>query len=217
MQITHESLLNSDLEPTEQQAQRLRQLGGCDLLCLENGLAETKRILDAGETAFAFELNRMSPVGRNPKWQTFWPRHIPTTSSRAKDLSAMARGCAALIRNSPPRHPYSSQKVRQPRRYPVRQLRQVLPPVAGRAGRRLQGWREGFQSSPSQLMVSKNCAKRRHWSAGYWYMVFQVEQETLEPIHPGSPAFNGRECRWGSPVVNPVRFTNACLSPFNMF
>ncbi|QQA60905.1 helix-turn-helix domain-containing protein [Aeromonas caviae] len=37
------------LEPTEQQAQRLRQLGGCARYVWNHGLAETKRILDAGE------------------------------------------------------------------------------------------------------------------------------------------------------------------------
>ncbi|MCR3895516.1 helix-turn-helix domain-containing protein [Aeromonas caviae] len=48
------------LEPTEQQAQRLRQLGGCARYVWNHGLAETKRILDAGEKLpSAFELNRM--------------------------------------------------------------------------------------------------------------------------------------------------------------
>ena len=37
------------LEPTGQQAQRLRQLGGCARYVWNHGLAETKRILDAGE------------------------------------------------------------------------------------------------------------------------------------------------------------------------
>ncbi|MFM4897885.1 MULTISPECIES: helix-turn-helix domain-containing protein, partial [Aeromonas] len=47
------------LEPTAQQAQRLRQLGGCARYVWNHGLAETKRILDAGEKLpSAFELNR---------------------------------------------------------------------------------------------------------------------------------------------------------------
>ncbi|QSO23886.1 helix-turn-helix domain-containing protein [Aeromonas caviae] len=115
------------LEPTEQQAQRLRQLGGCARYVWNHGLAETKRILDAGEKLpSAFELNRMLTSWKKDQKWPFWPRHIPTTSSRSSRI-CMARGCAALIRNSPPRHPYSRKK-RQPRRYPVRQLRQVLPP-----------------------------------------------------------------------------------------
>ncbi|QQA60951.1 helix-turn-helix domain-containing protein [Aeromonas caviae] len=91
------------LEPTEQQAQRLRQLGGCARYVWNHGLAETKRILDAGEKL-------PSPVGRKTQKWPFWPRHIPTTSSRSSRI-CMARGCAALIRNSPPRHPYSRKKA----------------------------------------------------------------------------------------------------------
>ena len=47
------------LEPTEQQAQRLRQLGSCARYVWNHGLAKPNAFWMLAKTAFAFELNRM--------------------------------------------------------------------------------------------------------------------------------------------------------------
>ena len=62
---------------------------------------------------------------KDPEMAFLAEAYTDNLQQKLKDLHGAWMRC--FDRNSPPRHPYSKKK-RQPRRYPVRQLRQVLPP-----------------------------------------------------------------------------------------
>ncbi len=83
------------LEPTEQQAQRLRQLGGCARYVWNHGLAETKRILDAGEKLpSAFELNRMlTSWKKDPEMAFLAEAYTDNLQQKLKDLHGAWMRC----------------------------------------------------------------------------------------------------------------------------
>ena len=87
------------LEPTEQQAQRLRQLGGCARYVWNHGLAETKRILDAGEKLpSAFELNRMlTSWKKDPEMAFLAEAYTDNLQQKLKDLGHDLRHRACAI------------------------------------------------------------------------------------------------------------------------
>ena len=83
------------LEPTAQQAQRLRQLGGCARYVWNHGLAETKRILDAGEKLpSAFELNRMlTSWKKDPEMAFLAEAYTDNLQQKLKDLHGAWMRC----------------------------------------------------------------------------------------------------------------------------
>ncbi|MCJ7929482.1 helix-turn-helix domain-containing protein, partial [Aeromonas sp. LsrichE-8G] len=83
------------LEPTAQQAQRLRQLGGCARYVWNHGLAETKRILDAGEKLpSAFELNRMlTSWKKDPEMAFLTEAYTDNLQQKLKDLHGAWMRC----------------------------------------------------------------------------------------------------------------------------
>ena len=99
------------LEPTAQQAQRLRQLGGCARYVWNHGLAETKRILDAGEKLpSAFELNRMlTSWKKDPEMAFLTEAYTDNLQQKLKDLHGAWMRC--FDKNSPPRLPFSRRKA----------------------------------------------------------------------------------------------------------
>ncbi len=168
------------LEPTEQQAQRLRQLGGCARYVWNHGLAETKRILDAGEKLpSAFELNRMlTSWKKDPEMAFLAEAYTDNLQQKLKDLHGAWMRCfdKKLAAKAP------VFKKKSDNRDAIR-----------------------FVNFDKYCRLEKGRVKIKNatvsQAAGHWYISFQVEQETLEPIHPSGSA----RCLSPSTASKPIR------------
>lgn len=83
------------LEPTPQQAQRLRQLCGCARFVWNYGLAETRRIPDSGgKLPSAFELNRMLTNWKKmPEHAFLQEAYTDNLQQKLKDLHEAWKRC----------------------------------------------------------------------------------------------------------------------------
>lgn len=83
------------LEPTEQQAQRLRQLGGCARYVWNHGLVETKRILDSGDKLPSyFDLSRMlTRWKKDPEMAFLAEAYTDNLQQKLKDLHGAWMRC----------------------------------------------------------------------------------------------------------------------------
>ena len=170
------------LEPTEQQAQRLRQLGGCARYVWNHGLVETKRILDSGDKLPSyFDLSRMLTRWKNdPEMAFLAEAYTDNLQQKLKDLHGAWMRCfdKKLAAKAPVFKKKSDNRdsirfVNFDKYCRLEKGRVKLP--SGLA------WVKFRQSRPVEGKI-KNATVSQ--SAGHWYISFQVEQELPEPAHP---------------------------------
>jgi len=170
------------LEPTAQQAQRLRQLCGCARFVWNYGLAETKRILDAGEMLpSAFELNKMLTRWKKvPEMAFLADAYTDNLQQKLKDLHGAWMRCfdKQLAAKAPLFKKKSDNRdsirfVNFDKYCSLAKGRVKLP--AGLA------WVKFRQSRQVDGKI-KNATVSQ--AAGHWYISFQVEQAIADPTHP---------------------------------
>ncbi|RCE11511.1 RNA-guided endonuclease InsQ/TnpB family protein, partial [Aeromonas caviae] len=153
------------------------QLGGCARYVWNHGLAETKRILDAGEKLpSAFELNRMlTSWKKDPEMAFLTEAYTDNLQQKLKDLHGAWMRCfdKKLAAKAPVFKKKSDNRdsirfVNFDKYCRLEKGRVKLP--AGLA------WVKFRQSQPVEGKI-KNATVSQ--AAGHWYISFQVEQETL--------------------------------------
>lgn len=172
------------LEPTGQQAQRLRQLCGCARFVWNYALAETLSILDAGgKIPSAFELNKMLTNWKKlPELAFLFEGNAATLQQKLKDLRTAWDRC--FDKKLPAENPVFKKKTKgqdsiripQFEKYCRLEHRRVKLPSG-------LGWVKFRQSRKVHGLI-KNCTISQH--AGDWYISFQVEIEVEQPAHPST-------------------------------
>lgn len=174
------------LEPTDQQAQRLRQLCGCARFVWNYALAETLSILDTGgKIPSAFELNKMLTNWKKlPDLAFLSEGYTDNLQQKLKDLHAAWKRCfdksLAAARPVFKKKSKGSDSIRfvNFNKYCELDNHRVKLPSA-------LGWVK-FRQSRKVDGVIKNCTISQH--AGHWYVSFQVEQIVAKPAHASTSA-----------------------------
>ena len=174
------------LEPTDVQAQRLRQMCGCARFVWNYGLAETQRILDAGQKLpTAFELNKMLTAWKGlPDLAFLSEAYTDNLQQKLKDLHGAWKRCfdKRLAAEKPvfKRKSKGNDSIRFVNfdKYCQLDRRRVKLPSG-------LGWVKFRQSRAVEGRI-KNATVSQH--AGGWYISFQVEIEVDQPAHPSTSA-----------------------------
>lgn len=174
------------LEPTDRQAQRLRQLCGCARFVWNYALAETLSILDAGgKIPSYFDLSKMLTDWKKLSDLAFLAEgYTDNLQQKLKDLrGAWKRFFDKSLAAEKPVFKKKSKGNDSIRfvnfnKYCELDYRRVKLPSA-------LGWVK-FRQSRKVDGVIKNCTISQH--AGHWYVSFQVEQIVAEPAHTSTSA-----------------------------
>lgn len=174
------------LEPTDRQAQRLRQLCGCARFVWNYALAETLSILDAGgKIPSYFDLSKMLTNWKKLSDLAFLAEgYTDNLQQKLKDLrGAWKRFFDKSLAAEKPVFKKKSKGNDSIRfvnfnKYCELDYRRVKLPSA-------LGWVK-FRQSRKVDGVIKNCTISQH--AGHWYVSFQVEQIVAEPAHTSTSA-----------------------------
>nr|UVD61990.1 putative transposase [Citrobacter freundii] len=186
MQMLIQKAYKYRLEPTDQQAQRLRQLCGCARFVWNYALAETLSILDAGgKIPSAFDLNKMLTTWKKlPDLDFLAEGYTDNLQQKLKDLHAAWKRCfdksLAAARPVFKKKSKGNDSIRfvNFNKYCELDNRRVKLPSG-------LGWVK-FRQSRKVDGVIKNCTISQH--AGHWYISFQVEQIVAEPAHTSTSA-----------------------------
>lgn len=174
------------LEPTVQQAQRLRQLCGCARFVWNYALAETLSILGAGgKIPSAFELNKMlTGWKKQPDLKFLSEGYTNNLQQKLKDLHAAWKRCfdksltaAKPVFKKKSKGNDSIRFVNFNKYCELDSWRVKLPSGLG--------WVK-FRQSRKVDGVIKNCTISQH--VGNWYVSFQVEQTVADPVHTSTSA-----------------------------
>lgn len=174
------------LEPTDRQAQRLRQLCGCARFVWNYALAETLSILDAGgKIPSYFDLSKMLTDWKKLSDLAFLAEgYTDNLQQKLKDLRGAWKRCfdKSLAAEKPvfKKKSKGNDSIRfvNFNKYCELDYRRVKLPSA-------LGWVK-FRQSRKVDGVIKNCTISQH--AGHWYVSFQVEQIVAEPAHTSTSA-----------------------------
>lgn len=174
------------LEPTDVQAQRLRQMCGCARFVWNYGLAETQRILDAGQKlpSYAELCKMLTAVKGMPETAFLSEGYTDNLQQKLKDLHGAWKRCfdKRLAAEKPvfKRKSKGNDSIRFVNFDKYCQLdrkRVKLPSELG--------WVKFRQSRAVEGKI-KNATVSQH--AGGWYISFQVEIEVDQPVHPSTSA-----------------------------
>ncbi len=174
------------LNPTDAQAQRLRQMYGCARFVWNYALAETQRILEAGQKLpSAFELNKMLTGWKKlPELAFLSDAYTDNLQQKLKDLHGAWERCfdKKLAAKAPvfkhKSHGNDSVRFVNFDKYCQLQHRRVKLPSG-------LGW-VTFRQSRAVVGKIKNATVSQH--AGGWYISFQVEMVVEQPAHPSTSA-----------------------------
>ena len=174
------------LNPTDAQAQRLRQMCGCARFVWNYALAETQRILEAGQKLpSAFELNKMLTGWKKlPELAFLSDAYTDNLQQKLKDLhGAWKRSFDKKLAAKAPvfkRKSHGNDSVRFVNfdKYCQLEYRRVKLPSG-------LGW-VTFRQSRAVVGKIKNATVSHH--AGGWYISFQVELVVEQPAHPSTSA-----------------------------
>lgn len=174
------------LEPTDVQAQRLRQMCGCARFVWNYGLAETQRILDAGQKLPSYaELCKMLTVVKGmPETAFLSEGYTDNLQQKLKDLHGAWKRCfdKRLSAEKPvfKRKSKGNDSIRFVNfdKYCQLDRKRVKLPSG-------LGWVKFRQSRAVEGKI-KNATVSQH--AGGWYISFQVEIEVEQPAHPSTSA-----------------------------
>lgn len=169
------------LDPTDVQAQRLRQLCGCARFVWNHGLAETKRILDSGEKLPSyFTLNKQLTEWKKNECMAFLSDgYTDNLQQKLKDLHGAWKRCfdRKLAAKAPvfKKKSDGSDSIRfvNFNKYCVLENRRVKMPSG-------LGWMKFRQSRTIQGTVKSATISQK---SGLWFISFQVEYEVEEPQH----------------------------------
>lgn len=174
------------LEPTDTQAQRLRQMCGCARFVWNYGLAETQRILDTGQKlpSYAELCKMLTAVKGMPETAFLSEGYTDNLQQKLKDLHGAWKRCfdkrLAAERPVFKRKSKGNDSIRFVNFDKYCQLgrkRVKLPSGLG--------WVKFRQSRAVEGRI-KNATVSQH--AGSWYISFQVEIEVDQPAHPSTSA-----------------------------
>ncbi|MGT4449185.1 RNA-guided endonuclease InsQ/TnpB family protein [Klebsiella pneumoniae] len=170
------------LNPTDAQAQRLRQMCGCARFVWNYALAETQRILETGQKLpSAFELNKMLTGWKKlPDLAFLSDAYTDNLQQKLKDLHGawnkkLAAKAPVFKRKS---HGNDSVRFVNFDKYCQLEYRRVKLPSG-------LGW-VTFRQSRAVVGKIKNATVSQH--AGGWYISFQVEMVVEQPAHPSTSA-----------------------------
>ncbi|MGT4230049.1 RNA-guided endonuclease InsQ/TnpB family protein [Klebsiella pneumoniae] len=167
------------LNPTDAQAQRLRQMCGCARFVWNYALAETQRILETGQKLpSAFELNKMLTGWKKlPDLAFLSDAYTDNLQQKLKDLfdKKLAAKAPVFKRKS---HGNDSVRFVNFDKYCQLEYRRVKLPSG-------LGW-VTFRQSRAVVGKIKNATVSQH--AGGWYISFQVEMVVEQPAHPSTSA-----------------------------
>lgn len=174
------------LEPTDVQAQRLRQMCGCARFVWNYGLTETQRILDAGQKLPSYaELCKMLTVVKGmPETAFLSEGYTDNLQQKLKDLHGAWKRCfdKRLSAEKPvfKRKSKGNDSIRFVNfdKYCQLDRKRVKLPSG-------LGWVKFRQSRAVEGKI-KNATVSQH--AGSWYISFQVEIEVEQPAHPSTSA-----------------------------
>lgn len=174
------------LEPTDIQAQRLRQLCGCARFVWNYGLAETTRILDAGgKLPSYFDLNKQLTAWKKQEDTAFLTDgYTDNLQQKLKDLHAAWKRCfdKKLAAKAPVFKKKSDEsdsvRVVNFNKYCELGYRRVKMPSG-------LGWVK-FRQSREVTGTVKNATISQ--KSGMWFIAFQVEITAPEPVHPSVSA-----------------------------
>ncbi|QXD01199.1 RNA-guided endonuclease InsQ/TnpB family protein [Klebsiella sp. PL-2018] len=174
------------LEPTDVQAQRLRQMCGCARFVWNYGLTETQRILDAGQKLPSYaELCKMLTVVKGmPETAFLSEGYTDNLQQKLKDLHGAWNRCfdKRLSAEKPvfKRKSKGNDSIRFVNfdKYCHLDRKRVKLPSG-------LGWVKFRQSRAVEGKI-KNATVSQH--AGGWYISFQVEIEVEQPAHPSTSA-----------------------------
>lgn len=174
------------LEPTDVQAQRLRQMCGCARFVWNYALAETQRILDAGQKLPSYaELCKMLTAMKGmPETAFLSDGYTDNLQQKLKDLHGAWKRCfdKRLMAQKPvfKRKSKGNDSIRFVNfdKYCQLDRRRVKLPSG-------LGWVK-FRHSRAVIGKIKNTTVSQY--AGHWYISFQVEIEVEQPAHPSTSA-----------------------------
>lgn len=174
------------LEPTDVQAQRLRQMCGCARFVWNYGLAETQRILDTGQKLPTYaELCKMLTAMKGmPETAFLSEGYTDNLQQKLKDLHGAWKRCfdKRLAAEKPvfKRKSKGNDSIRFVNfdKYCQLDRKRVKLPSG-------LGWVK-FRQSRAVIGKIKNATVSQH--AGSWYISFQVEIEVAQPVHPSTSA-----------------------------
>ncbi|MGT4154245.1 RNA-guided endonuclease InsQ/TnpB family protein [Klebsiella pneumoniae] len=172
------------LNPTDAQAQRLRQMCGCARFVWNYALAETQRILETGQKLpSAFELNKMLTGWKKlPDLAFLSDAYTDNLQQKLKDLHGAWKFDKKLAAKAPvfKRKSHGNDSVRFVNfdKYCQLEYRRVKLPSG-------LGW-VTFRQSRAVVGKIKNATVSQH--AGGWYISFQVEMVVEQPAHPSTSA-----------------------------
>lgn len=174
------------LYPTDQQAQRLRQLCGCARFIWNYALNETLSIHDAGgKIPSAFDLNkRLTGWKKLPELAFLAEGYTDNLQQKLKDLRSAWDRC--FDKSLTAEKPVFKKKTKG-----CDSIRFVnFSKYCGLDYGRVKlpsglGWVK-FRQSRKIEGVIKNCTFSQH--AGHWYVSFQVELAVTDPIHASTSA-----------------------------
>ncbi|BEC35623.1 IS element transposase [Escherichia coli] len=174
------------LYPTDQQAQRLRQLCGCARFVWNYALNETLSIHDAGgKIPSAFDLNkRLTGWKKLPELAFLAEGYTDNLQQKLKDLRSAWDRC--FDKSLTAEKPVFKKKTKG-----CDSIRFVnFSKYCGLDYGRVKlpsglGWVK-FRQSRKIEGVIKNCTISQH--AGHWYVSFQVELAVTDPIHASTSA-----------------------------
>lgn len=174
------------LEPTDVQAQRLRQMCGCARFVWNYGLAETQRILDSGQKlpSYAELCKMLTAVKGMPETAFLSEGYTDNLQQKLKDLHGAWKRCfdKRLAAEKPvfKRKSKGNDSIRFVNfdKYCQLDRKRVKLPSG-------LGWVK-FRQSRAVIGKIKNATVSQH--AGGWYISFQVENEVAQPVHPSTSA-----------------------------
>ena len=169
------------LEPTDIQAQRLRQLCGCARFVWNYGLAETKRVLDSGNKLPSyFDLNKLLTAWKKQEDMTFLAEgYTDNLQQKLKDLHTAWKRCfdKKLAANAPVFKKKSdgrdSIRFVNFNKYCELRARRVKMPSG-------LGWIKFRQSREIAGNVKNATITQK---GEHWFISFQVEFEVESPKH----------------------------------
>lgn len=174
------------LQPTADQAARLRVLCGHARFVWNHGLAECLRRLEAGEKIPSyFDMSKMlTGWKRDPELLWLKEAYTDNLQQKLKDLHGAWMRCFDKSLNAEkPRFKRKGKSQDSIRFVNFNKYCEL-------DGRRVKlpsklGWLKFRKSQPVSGTV-KNCTIS--FKAGHWYISFQVEQEMAAPVHPATTA-----------------------------
>ena len=174
------------LEPTPEQARRLRELCGCARFVYNYGLNETLRILEAGgKIPSAFDLNKMLTGWKKLPELAFL--HTGYTTNLQQKLTDLRRAWDRFFDKSlAAEKPVFKKKTKGQDSVRFECFQKICKLENHRVKLPAKlGWVK-FRQSRQVTGNIKNCTVCQH--AGKWYISFQVELEVDAPVHPSTSA-----------------------------